>query len=364
MLGRETALYHQAGHYYDAAGGRYLSPQSYRSGVNGIYTFANNTPVDRSTGIMNQTLNSVMPSGWSVFKEEFSARSQFVNTVKIVGGTVSIGIGAAICTTGIGCVLGAPMMLLGADSIQAGAVGMYYRQNVNTLVHRGAAALASSAGYDAQTADRIGAGVDFAANIVAGGFAGAGRKFATLAAEATAQGVALSTSAALKAGAVHGLKSMAVETAGVGIGGAIGGASGYASDGRFNWDRAMLGASVGLIGGSLAAARWTCFVPGTEVWVPIDDEATLVAAGLRTAEEDQTATTNSWFTFLAASSVSIALLGFALGQAYSGKDEKDRQKASLRDLLFEDDLDWLDDEDDSIWDRPEDSLALLPRRLT
>ncbi|MFO0942004.1 MAG: hypothetical protein U0930_14760 [Pirellulales bacterium] len=62
--------------------------------------------------------------------------------------------------------------------------------------------------------------------------------------------------------------------------------------------------------------------------------------------------------------MSIALLGFALGQAYSGKDEKDRQKASLRDQLFEDDLDWLDNEDDSIWDRPEDSLALLPWRLT
>ena len=69
----DTYLYSDGTRPYDSTSGRYLTASSLGSGVNYVYSFANNTPVDRTTAAVSFGRNSSVPSYWSGF--DFGAQA-------------------------------------------------------------------------------------------------------------------------------------------------------------------------------------------------------------------------------------------------------------------------------------------------
>jgi hypothetical protein len=67
----DTYLYSDGSRPYDAASGRYITASNFGSGVNYVYSFAGNTPVDRTSAAVNHDRNSTVPSFGSVFATEF-----------------------------------------------------------------------------------------------------------------------------------------------------------------------------------------------------------------------------------------------------------------------------------------------------
>lgn len=63
----DTYLYSDGIRPYDSTSGRYLTASGLGSGVNYVYSFANNTPVDRTTAAVSFGCNSSIPSSWSGF---------------------------------------------------------------------------------------------------------------------------------------------------------------------------------------------------------------------------------------------------------------------------------------------------------
>jgi hypothetical protein len=63
----DTYLYSDGTRPYDSTSGRYLTASGLGSGVNYVYSFANNTPVDRTTAAVSFGRNSSIPSYWSGF---------------------------------------------------------------------------------------------------------------------------------------------------------------------------------------------------------------------------------------------------------------------------------------------------------
>lgn len=68
----EVYLYSDGTHPYDSTSGRYLTASGFGIGVNYVYSFANNTPVDRTTAAVSFGRSSV-PSYWSGF--DFGAQA-------------------------------------------------------------------------------------------------------------------------------------------------------------------------------------------------------------------------------------------------------------------------------------------------
>lgn len=72
----DTDLYLDGTRPYDAASARYITSSSLYGGVNYIYSFANNTPVDRTTAAVNFDLNSSTPSFWDFYSDIASHNAQ------------------------------------------------------------------------------------------------------------------------------------------------------------------------------------------------------------------------------------------------------------------------------------------------
>jgi TctA family transporter len=56
--------------------------------------------------------------------DQRSLKDQIVGALHVVGGTAQALFGAALCTTGIGCVAGAPFMAFGVNNVMDGAHGV------------------------------------------------------------------------------------------------------------------------------------------------------------------------------------------------------------------------------------------------
>lgn len=69
----EVYLYSDGTRSYDSTSGLYLTASGFGSGVNYVYSFANNTPVDRTTAAVSFSRNSSVPSYWSGF--DFGAQA-------------------------------------------------------------------------------------------------------------------------------------------------------------------------------------------------------------------------------------------------------------------------------------------------
>lgn len=69
----EVYLYSDGTRSYDSTSGLYLTASGFGSGVNYVYSFANNTPVDRTTAAVSFGRNSSVPFYWSGF--DFGAQA-------------------------------------------------------------------------------------------------------------------------------------------------------------------------------------------------------------------------------------------------------------------------------------------------
>ena len=292
----QTLLYLDGGRFYDAAGGRYLTPGSMALGTIGIYAFANNTPVDRSNAIVaTSSFNSKTESGASMFA---SAYMEFVNPAtnfndgttggQIMGsiqyaawGTAAVAgslLGVTQAVAAFGALGGVAMVGLGAglgaynsyDSthgasvaqIAVGAIG----GAMNPLGELASTGLGSAAAFGSWATGGNESEIrnSYSIGVTVGGLAGAGVDdyFRALGKISRATEVAgTAAKAAQRASAAdHALRYTA---ASVGFG-AVGGAVGYGIGGT---QGATLGAS---LAGNLAGFTVACFAAGTPLVVDFE----------------------------------------------------------------------------------------------
>lgn len=151
----DTYLYSDGSRPYDAASGRYFTSSSLSSGVNFVYSFAGNTPVDRTTAAVNHDRNSTVPSFGSVFVEQFGNNidPRVFGFAQAAFGISEMLVGTAFAWTGVGLVVAAN----GADDTWAGIATMYYGEHVHTLKYR--ALYAATGSEMVATIGEIGAGL-------------------------------------------------------------------------------------------------------------------------------------------------------------------------------------------------------------
>ena len=151
----DTYLYSDGSRPYDAASGRYFTSSSLSSGVNFVYSFAGNTPVDRTTAAVNHDRNSTVPSFGSVFVEQFGNNidPRVFGFAQAAFGISEMLVGTAFAWTGVGLLVTAN----GADDAWAGIATMYYGEHVHTLKYR--ALHAATGSETVATIGEIGAGL-------------------------------------------------------------------------------------------------------------------------------------------------------------------------------------------------------------
>jgi hypothetical protein len=151
----DTYLYLDGTRPYDAASGRYFTSSSLASGVNFVYSFAGNTPVDRTTAAVNHNSNSTVPSWGSVFAEQFAENidPRVFGFAQAAFGISEMLVGTAFAWTGVGLLVTAN----GADDTWAGIATMYYGEHVHTLKYR--ALYAATGSETVATIGEIGAGL-------------------------------------------------------------------------------------------------------------------------------------------------------------------------------------------------------------
>ncbi len=151
----DTYLYSDGSRPYDAASGRYFTSSSLASGVNFVYSFAGNTPVDRTTAAVNHNSNSTVPSWGSVFAEQFAENidPRVFGFAQAAFGIFEMSVGIGTSWTGVGLLVTAN----GADDAWAGIATMYYGEHVRTLKYR--ALYAATGSETVATIGEIGAGL-------------------------------------------------------------------------------------------------------------------------------------------------------------------------------------------------------------
>jgi hypothetical protein len=148
-------LYTDGTRPYDAASGRYFTSSSLSSGVNFVYSFAGNTPVDRTTAAVNHNSNSTVPSWGSVFAEQFAENidPRVFGFAQAAFGIFEMSVGIGTSWTGVGLLVTAN----GADDAWAGIATMYDGEHVHTLKYR--ALYAATGSETVATIGEIGAGL-------------------------------------------------------------------------------------------------------------------------------------------------------------------------------------------------------------
>jgi hypothetical protein len=151
----DTYLYSDGSRPYDAASGRYFTSSSLASGVNFVYSFAGNTPVDRTTAAVNHNSNRTVPSWGSVFAEQFveNIDPRVFGFAQAAFGIFEMSVGIGTSWTGVGLLVTAN----GADDAWAGIATMYYGEHVHTLKYR--ALYAATGSETVATIGEIGAGL-------------------------------------------------------------------------------------------------------------------------------------------------------------------------------------------------------------
>jgi RHS repeat-associated protein len=114
--------YHKA-RYYAPVLGKWLScdPVGAMDGRN-LYLYCGSNPVirtDKSGSDWEFTWNPLEWQPWEFTKEEVAPR--VVGAAKVAGGAAAFTIGAGLCETGLGCTVGGPLAVFGADVAGSGA---------------------------------------------------------------------------------------------------------------------------------------------------------------------------------------------------------------------------------------------------
>jgi RHS repeat-associated protein len=127
------------------------------------YAYAGNNPVGM-THAGGGPLSSVFTEPWN---RPSKAWMHVFGGLQVVGGVVETAIGIGLSKTGIGAVLGVPLVLHGLDTVSAGLVQTVSGQPTNTWTYQGAHDAARALGASEKTADWIGMGADFAPALLA-----------------------------------------------------------------------------------------------------------------------------------------------------------------------------------------------------
>jgi RHS repeat-associated protein len=287
----QTLLYLDGGRYYDAAGGRYLTPGSMALGTIGIYAFANNTPVDRSNSIVaTSSFNSSVASASSVYAAAFFEEASVSNQWNQgnYGKAILYGTGqlmAAVGTAGLGAIAGG--IALGGTTVAyaigtGGAVAGASSGMISTALSSNGQAdfseymLAGGVGGFFGGLNGVGSMVGLGTGLAGAGIgslsgnASAGFQIGDMVGGIASGGIddyarALGKGASRMGALRHAAARVGVE-GGFTVGGGV---AGYAATGTM--DGALAGASFGqMLGGAIGNLTVACFAAGTPLVVDFE----------------------------------------------------------------------------------------------
>ena len=147
--GREpdaSGLTYYRARYYDPTQQRFTQrdPIGFGGGLN-HYSYVGNNPTNRvdPSGLRasDPYWNMVADSGNSYYNSASDASPNWwtrtAGGLRVVGGAIEAAVGGGLCSTGLGCLLGGPIIVHGADQIQSGGRQALSGREIDSLTSQG-----------------------------------------------------------------------------------------------------------------------------------------------------------------------------------------------------------------------------------